>query len=84
MVSLEWMLISDTELWTFNRQLFVFRSRPSLGLRLWGGTLAELQREQPCQPVPASLFSSFPCSCLLLLVSAKTWAEGKEPFLSGK
>lgn len=72
MVSLECM---PKELWTFNRCLFAFRSRLSSGLGPRGGTSAEPQREQPCQPVLTFLFGSFPYSCLLLLVNAKAWAK---------
>lgn len=81
-VSLEWMPISDAKLRTFNRQLFVFRSRPSVGPGLWGGTLTESQKEQPCQPMPTSPFGSFPFSCHLLLMSAKAWAKQRGRSLS--
>lgn len=84
-VSLEWMPVSDMKLWAFNCCPFLFRSRPDSAPGLWGRTLAELQREQPCQPLPTSLFGSFPCSRLSLFLSAKVWVkQGKEPFLSGK
>lgn len=81
-VSLEQMPVSDMKLWTFNCFLFVFRSRPSAGPGLWGGTLAELQREQPCQPLPALLFDFSLCSCLSLFLNAKAWVKQRGKSLS--